>query len=105
MLNVAAIRLSAKDDKLVWSWNKANGQVTTKEAYSAIVHSLSTCNIKWQNSKLWKWSLPLKVKCFFWLPMENKILIWKKLIKKEGGWAKDYVLCGKEGMSLFMICL
>ena len=75
-LKVIGISLSSEEDTILWHWNKATGQISTKEAYIAIVQSLSTYNVNWWNNLLWKWSLPLKVKCFFWFLMENKVLIW-----------------------------
>ena len=35
-INTAGIRLTEDPDSLVWSFNKLNGMVTTKEAYSYI---------------------------------------------------------------------
>ena len=71
-LNVAGIRLSDEEDKLSWSWINASEQVTAKESYSAIVHSLSSYNNKWWNSKIWKWILPLKAKSLFLILLEKK---------------------------------
>ena len=45
-VNVVGIIFSYKEDKLSSSWNKETRKVTAKEAYSAIVHSLSSCNVK-----------------------------------------------------------
>ena len=33
----AGIRLRNEEDKIMWSWNKTNGQITAREAYSSIV--------------------------------------------------------------------
>ena len=54
----AGIRLRNEEDKIMWSWNKTNGQITAREAYSSIVQVFFVCNIKWWSSKLWKLRLP-----------------------------------------------
>ena len=63
-LNVAGIIFSYKEDKLSSYWNEETRKVTAKEAYSPIVHSLSSYNVKCWNSKPWQCKLPLKAKCF-----------------------------------------
>ena len=65
-------------------WNKTNGKITTKEDYSTIVFIEVLYGKEWWNEKLRKWHLPQKLKCFYWLLLENKILTWKNLRKK--GW-------------------
>jgi len=35
-LRIAGIRLTEDEDKLIWSWNKSNGQLNAKSAYDAI---------------------------------------------------------------------
>ena len=34
---------------------------------------------KWWAKLTWKWNIPLKLKCFLWLFLENKILNWDNL--------------------------
>ena len=38
----------------------------------------------WWFSKLWKWHIPQKLKCFCWILLKDKLLTCQKLIKR--GW-------------------
>ena len=51
---------------------------------------------KWWNLSLWKWHVPLKIKLFCWLSMENKILTGDNYMKKGGIRPNICLLCYKE---------
>ena len=65
-----------------WSYNKTNGQVTARLAYNYIVVSTWDKTQVWHWKDLWKWRIPLKIKCFYWLCMRNKVSTWDNLIRK-----------------------
>lgn len=46
----------------------------TKEAYNALSLPIESLSFWWWHKALWKWHLPLKVKCFNWLMLEKKIM-------------------------------
>lgn len=68
----------------MWSWNEVSGHVMDKEAYNAIVHTFTHYSSRWRREELWKWHLRLKVKCFTWLMLENKIMTWDNVVKRGG---------------------
>ena len=70
-LKHASIILVEVDDTLVWYWN-SDGQVNAKSIYDAISNSSSDFGEKWRYRKTWKGNLPLKLKFFMWLCMENR---------------------------------
>jgi hypothetical protein len=45
-------------------------------------------------TELWHWQLPLKVKLFTWLMLEQKILTWENLLKRGFVGPSKCVLCG-----------
>ena len=58
----------------VWDWKGAIGVLTTNKAFEAISDDLVMSSPKWWENPIWKWRIPLKVRCLLWLGMENKIL-------------------------------
>jgi hypothetical protein len=57
--------------------------------------------------EIWKWQLPLKVKLFIWLLLEQRILTWENLNKRGIFGPSRCVLCGnsEETMShIFFEC-
>jgi hypothetical protein len=44
---------------------------------------------------LWYWQLPLKVKLFMWLLLEQRIITWENLVKRGFLGPRRCVLCGK----------
>ena len=57
-----SISLTNEDGILKWSWNKSFGTVTVKEAYDASIGYSNVIVCIWWYKRLWKWSIPLKVK-------------------------------------------
>lgn len=68
------IRLSDKEDTLVWSWDNVEGMVTVRKAYEVVTSHPTLPTQKWWFSLLWHWRLPPKLKVFGWLILENKLL-------------------------------
>lgn len=79
-LKQAGIKLSDREDSLVWDWHGANGFLTA--AYKALAEDCVCYEAKWWNNLVWKRHIPLKLKCFIWLCFKNKVLIWENLVKR-----------------------
>jgi len=77
------ISLSHRDDALVWIHNKTSGCITVKSAYDHIFNP-SNLQVRWWGRAIWKCSAPLKIICFIWLALHDRILTWSNLIKR--GW-------------------
>lgn len=92
-LNLAGIRLTTEKDIISWSKNPTSGQVTARIAYRVIIESHIDGNRKWWYGALWKWKLPLKIKCFLWLVFNDKILTWENLMRR-----------GKHGPNIYSLC-
>lgn len=84
-LNSAGVHLSNSVDKLVWAGNTGNGSVTAKSAYKRIIQQKYIFPPDWWYVKIWKWHIPLKLKCFTWLILQNKLKTWDNLCKQ--GWS------------------
>jgi hypothetical protein len=93
-LNRSSVYLTNSLDVLCWSWNVSLGEVTAKEAYATLSFQSWRCSVKWWHRALWDWNIPIKIKLFCWLLLENKVLTWDNLQKKGG-----------MGPSICMLCL
>jgi hypothetical protein len=91
----------------LWSWDTKRGQVNANQAYKVqLLEDMEEEPMYWYN-ELWKWQLPLKVKLFIWLMLEQRILTWENLNKRGFNGPSRCVLCGisEETMShLFVEC-
>jgi hypothetical protein len=67
LLKSSGISLNNSKDKIVWSWNKAVGNVTTNLAYQSISFINTTEDIRWWYKSIWKVKIPVKIICFMWL--------------------------------------
>jgi len=106
-LNRMGISLSHRDDDLVWIHNKTSGSITVKSAYD---HLFDPFNLqaRWWGRAIWKCSAPLKIICFTWLALHDRILTWNNLIKR--GWQGPgfCVLCSSDEESpihIFVQCV
>lgn len=70
----AGIRLSDISDHITWSWNDSVGEITTQLAYAAIAQDHYPLAGRWWFSRLWKWKEPLKILCFTWLALSNRLV-------------------------------
>lgn len=106
-LNSVGVRLNQDLDQLVWGGNPASGFVTAKSAYSRIVQDKYIYPQDWWYKRLWYWAIPLKLKCFSWLLLQDKLKTWENLCKR--GWIGPSlcVLCKNEAETkqhLFVKC-
>jgi hypothetical protein len=103
----SGFELNSDKDTLLWSWDTKGGQVSAKKAYE--VQMMETVEVE-QNFwyvDLWTWQLPLKVKLFIWLMLEQRILTWENLIKRGFNGPSRCVLCGiaeENVLHLFVKC-
>jgi len=87
------ITLTEAADRLVWTQNRSDGMVTAKLAYEHIFLECTNFGEDWWANFLWRWKVPLKLKCFFWLVLHNRLLTWDNLCLR--GW---------QGPSLCYLC-
>lgn len=73
-LNRVGIILRPINDELIWIDDNEAGQVSAKKAYNSLVADVATSTPKWWYERIWKWKLPPKLKCFFWMALENPLL-------------------------------
>jgi hypothetical protein len=59
----------------MWSWDTKQGQVSAKLAYEVQVMEDMGVEPKFWYSEIWKWQIPMKVKLFVWLLLEQKFLL------------------------------
>lgn len=69
-LNSAGVKINLDPDRLVWSGNANTGIVTAKTTYIRIMKD--------------NYIFPLKLKCFLWLAIQDKLKTWENLLKR--GW-------------------
>jgi len=83
MLYRYGISLSREADRLRWIFDES-GKVTARKAYLQLIAGKGPVVDYWWDLRLWKWNMPLKIKCFFWLLMNCRILTWDVLCRR--GW-------------------
>ena len=67
-----------QSDGVIWKWEKS-GLFSVKSVYK---HLFSNCDGV-NNKQLWKAKLPLKIKIFMWLTLQNAILTKDNLLKRK----------------------
>lgn len=73
----AGIHFTEDSDHLVWEDNPLQGSVSAKLAYNILMEDIGDNVVTGLRRILWSDKLPLKISCFIWLCMENKILTWQ----------------------------
>lgn len=87
----SGITLNGDADKLVWSTNYVDGSVTSKIAYDYLIKQCGDDSGHWWATELCSWPIPIKLICFFWLVLHNRILTWDNL--GRGGWKGPAMCC------------
>jgi hypothetical protein len=87
--------LSDVRDKIVWTWDNKEGKVYAKQAYEVQFLEKMDVDLKEWMIDIWKWKIPLRIKLFCWLMIENRILTWDNLIKRGFVGPSRCFLCGK----------
>jgi hypothetical protein len=97
----SGFELNNEKDTLMWSWDTKGGQVNAKQAYEVqLMEDMEEEPTFWY-TELWKWQLPLKVKLFIWLMLEQKILTWENLAKRGIIGPSRCVLCGNNEETMY----
>ena len=73
------ITLKNSADSLVWHYNRKSGSVNANLAYKLILEDGAVDNSSWWTRFIWGGNFPLKITCFVWLCLHNKILTWDTL--------------------------
>jgi hypothetical protein len=107
-LTRVGILLHNAEDFFLWDRGDNSGLITVNKIYTAIANSVWQSNISGWRKQLWIWKIPLKIKLFTWLSVENKTPTWDNLQRK--GWAGPNLcqLCYKDEESinhLFTQCI
>jgi hypothetical protein len=68
----------------LWTGGDNSGIITVKNTYLALLSTQGLKKVLGWRQALWKWDLQLKIKCFIWLAVENKILTWENLKLEDG---------------------
>jgi ferredoxin len=81
--------------------------VNAKQAYEVQWLEMETKETNCWYKELWNWKVPLKIKVFIFLMLEQRILTWENLVKRGFLGPSRCVLCGKYEefvYHLFMTC-
>jgi len=78
------ITLGHDDDRTAWTYNQSDGRVNASLAYDFLWYKEIGQPNRWWAGCIWEWKVPLKLVCFFWLTLHNKILTWDNLCLR--GW-------------------
>jgi hypothetical protein len=94
------VQLRRKTDTLLWMGRDTSGRILVKNIYEAIENKKKNKEIGGWRKALWSWEVPLKLKLFNWLMIENKLLTWE-ILQRRGfvgpGWC---ILCKKNRESI-----
>lgn len=69
---------------MTWSRDEKRGIPTLKTTYFTLLEDSICLESKWWNKQIWKGIMSLKIKCFLWLSLENK-LITQDNFQRRGG--------------------
>lgn len=73
-LSCAGIHLTLDADVLSWIYNEHTGVVTAQLAYSCLLDDKVGGTFGWWAKFIWKPQIPLKICCFTWLAIHDRIL-------------------------------
>ena len=91
------ILLTEDRDKLIWTWNKKDGNFSAKLGYEVAVQLEYQQMECWWWSQIWKLQVPIKAILILWLAMNNKLLTWEALLKHGFMGPGICLLCRVEG--------
>jgi hypothetical protein len=66
--------MQAKPDSLKWTGGNSTGLIFVKNIYLAAENMKTNFILGGWRKAMWEWNVPLKIKLFTWLLVENKIL-------------------------------
>jgi hypothetical protein len=76
------VYIQAKQDTLKWAGGNSTGKISVKNIYLASENMKRNYCIGGWRKAMWDWNVPLKIKLFTWLVVENKILSWENLQRR-----------------------
>ena len=82
------IRINNNPDSLAWLYNKTTGSVKANLMYEFIANSMVSDRPEGFLRKIRDLHIPLKIICFSWLSLRNKINTYDNLIRK--GWSGPF---------------
>lgn len=106
MLRHHGIRLTNQKDQLIWDI-ASDGIPSAKSLYDHLIKDHCSLQIGGWRHSIWHKHIPLKILCFWWLVLDNAILTWDNLIKREHFGPGICVLCsdGNEDINhIFVHC-
>jgi hypothetical protein len=102
-LTTTGLKLLEREDAPIWIGGDLTGRTTVfKHLHCYLKSLLAAFNYNWRK-KLWHWNMPLKIKLFTWLSLENKINTWDILCRKGRIGPSICLLCHGEEESSFHI--
>lgn len=72
----AGLHTLEKSDRLIWVKNPLLGNVMAKLAYDSLMEEPSDFQVTGIGSMVWNNKIPLRIGCFVWLAIQNKLLTW-----------------------------
>jgi hypothetical protein len=78
------VQLQNKEDELKWTGGDKSGLIFVKNVYCALTNKIWHQSIGGWRRHLWTWNIAQKIRLFTWLTIENKILTWDILQRKDG---------------------
>jgi exonuclease III len=103
----SGVRLLNRPDLLLWTGGDRSGALNAKNVYSALAAKCWSLNSERGQGAIWRCNVPLKLKLFAWLLIENKLLLWPNL--QARGWEGPSRCClcnssGETSAHLFIDC-
>ena len=92
-LSSIGVELTRKSETLVYTRDEKRGIPTAKVVHGALIDESITITSRWWFHYLWKCNLPLKIKCFLFLFLENKLLTQDNYQKRGGIGTNMCILC------------
>lgn len=103
----AGCTLTDQVDRLLWNGNVKTGNLIDKTTYDRIMQEKYIFPHNWWYKQIWKWNLPLKIKCFLWHALQGTLKTWDNLLRR--GWCGPNwcILCKEDSKNinhLFVFC-
>jgi hypothetical protein len=75
----SGVQLRNRPDALIWTGGDSYGQISAKNVYNALMTLQWSVRTGGWRKRVWSWKCPLKLKLFFWLVVESRVLTWDNL--------------------------
>ena len=81
-VEATGIYLNEEMDRMTRVGNTFQSQIAVRDIYKHITNPLTTIEVPNQLHNIWRQELPLKLKCFIWLALHDKILTQSNLSRR-----------------------